>query len=210
MPQDRIPLFPLGVVLFPGAELPLHIFEDRYKEMIAEAIAQEGEFGVVMASEKGLSKIGCSAVVERVLETYPDGRSDILARGRRRFEILFVHQDRSFLEATIEPYDDEDLEIPEDLIRQRALSAWTNLMVLEHGGIPRDLPDPRHPGLSFQLADAIGDLGVRQRVLMIRSERERLELLSNFLPQYVERERAQKSMKRLAPLNGYGKHFYKA
>ncbi len=210
MPQEKLPLFPLGVVLFPGASLPLHIFEERYKEMMAECIAEEKEFGVVMASEKGMSKIGCTAVVEKVLRKYDDGRSDILTRGRRRFEILYLHEERSFLEGTVEAYDDEIEPVPEEAVRQKVLSAWTNLMMVEHGGVPQDLPDARHPQLSFLVAEAVPDLGFRQRLLNSQSENERLELLLAYMPQYAEREKLQKEMKRLAPLNGYGKHFYKA
>src|ERR1700740_1133249 len=86
MQQGLLPLFPLQVVLLPGAELPLHIFEDRYKEMIGEVIRDRLEFGVVLASEKGIVNTGCSATVDKVLRQYPDGRMDILSRGRRRVE----------------------------------------------------------------------------------------------------------------------------
>jgi Lon protease-like protein len=210
MTQDKLPLFPLGVVLFPGSSLPLHIFEERYKEMIGEAIAANREFGVVMASEKGMASIGCTAVVEKVLQRYPDGRSDILTRGKRRFEIRFVHQERSFLEASIDPYEDEDIDTAPELVRQRALSAWTSLMMMEHGGIPGEVPDTRHPQLSFLLADALPDLGIRQQLLQMRSETARLEVLLDQLPEHMQREKLQKEMKRVAPLNGYGKHFYQA
>src|SRR5439155_16695042 len=86
--QGWLPLFPLHVVLLPEAELPLHIFEDRYKEMIAEVLRDKIEFGVVLANERGIVNTGCTAVIERVLREYPDGRLDILALGRRRFEIV--------------------------------------------------------------------------------------------------------------------------
>lgn len=210
MPQDKLPLFPLGVVLFPGAELPLHIFEERYKEMIAEVSSDNREFGVVMASEKGMASIGCSAVVEKVLKRYPDGRSDILVRGRRRFEILFVHQDRSFLEGTVEALPDEDFEEPGDLVKQRVFSAWVGLMVLEHGGVVGEPPDLKHPLLSYLLGEAVPDLNFRQKLLQLRGEKQRMEYLLESLPPYLERERLQKQMKRVAPLNGYGKHFYQA
>lgn len=210
MPQDKLPLFPLGVVLFPGAELPLHIFEERYKEMIAEVSADNREFGVVMASEKGMASIGCSAVVEKVLKRYPDGRSDILVRGRRRFEILFVHEDRSFLEGTVEALPDEDFEEAGDLVKQRVFSAWVGLMVLEHGGVVGEPPDLKHPLLSYVLGEAIPDLNFRQKLLQLRGEKQRMEYLLESLPSYLERERLQKQMKRVAPLNGYGKHFYQA
>src|ERR1700736_5070367 len=87
MQDGLLPLFPLQVVLLPGSQLPLHIFEDRYKEMIAEVLKDQVEFGVVLANEKGIVNTGCTAVIERVLHEYPDGRLDILTIGRRRFEI---------------------------------------------------------------------------------------------------------------------------
>ncbi len=106
MRSDLLPLFPLQVVLLPGAELPLHIFEDRYKEMIREVIRDHTEFGVVLASEKGIVNTGCSATVDQVLRQYPDGRMDILTRGRRRFEIVLLNEERSFLRGSVDFFDD--------------------------------------------------------------------------------------------------------
>src|SRR5467141_509982 len=78
MQPGLLPLFPLQVVLLPGAQLPLHIFEDRYKEMMAEVIRDRLEFGVVLASEKGIVNTGCTATVDKVLRQYPDGRTSPL------------------------------------------------------------------------------------------------------------------------------------
>ena len=99
--QEWLPLFPLQVVLLPSAELPLHIFEERYKEMIREALRDKSEFGVVLASEKGIVNAGCTAAVDKVLREYPDGRMDIMTRGRRRFEILELNEDREFLRGKV-------------------------------------------------------------------------------------------------------------
>src|ERR1700676_3070683 len=74
MREGLLPLFPLQVVLFPGTELPLHIFEDRYREMIGEVLRDKIEFGVILASEKGIVSTGCTATVDSVLRQYPDGR----------------------------------------------------------------------------------------------------------------------------------------
>ena len=81
----------------PGAELPLHIFEDRYKEMIGEVMRDRLEFGVVLANEKGSSIPAARRPIDKVLREYPDGRMDILTRGRRRFEILLLNDERAFL-----------------------------------------------------------------------------------------------------------------
>src|SRR5579864_359158 len=121
MQSHLLPLFPLQVVLLPGAELPLHIFEDRYKEMIAEAIRDRTEFGVVLASDKGIVNTGCTATVDKVLREYPDGRMDIVTRGRRRFEIVMLNDERSFLRGTVDFFDDEESEPPSADLRNRAI-----------------------------------------------------------------------------------------
>src|ERR1700693_6448364 len=112
--QGWLPLFPLQVVLLPDAEPPLHIFEDRYKEMIAEVLRDKIEFGVVLANEQGIVGTGCTAVIERVLREYPDGRLDILTVGRRRFEIVSLNEERSFLRGSVEYFDDEDPGKPDE------------------------------------------------------------------------------------------------
>lgn len=206
MLQDKLPLFPLGVVLFPGAVLPLHIFEDRYKELIGEAIQNQSEFGIVFANERGLANVGCTAVVEEILKRYPDGRMDVLTRGRRRFEIMMIHEERNFLEGSVAGLTDEDIETPDASLKKKALEAWMKWIVLERGSLPAELPDLRRPELSFLLADAVPEVDFRQTILMLRSEKERLEAILDFLPDYVDKERVKRAVKRVAPLNGHSKH----
>ena len=81
-------LFPLEVVLFPGAPLPLHIFEPRYKEMISECLEQKRPFGMVRAQKDSLAEVGCTAVILNVFKKYEDGRLDIATQGKQRFEIV--------------------------------------------------------------------------------------------------------------------------
>jgi len=209
MPQDALPLFPLGVVLFPGAELPLHIFEDRYKEMIEDVMRGDGEFGVVLASEKGMASIGCTAVIDKVLKKYPDGRMDILARGRRRFEIILVDEEKNYLRASVAMVSDEDEKMPSELVKQRVLSAWIKLMVLEHGGMVEEMPSDSRPDLSFVVSQMIPDTEFRQQLLAMRSEEDRMEALASYLPSYLEREKLNRHVRRVAPLNGHAKHAQK-
>ncbi len=206
MPQDTLPLFPLGVVLFPEAELPLHIFEDRYKEMIEDVLREESEFGVVLASEKGMASIGCTAVIEKVLKKYPDGRMDILARGRRRFEIILLDEERNYLRASVAMLADEDSAEASDSVKQRVLSAWVKLMMMEHGGMVEAMPSDNRSELSFVIAQAVPDVEFRQQILSMRSEKDRMDALSNFLPTYLEREKLTRHVRRVAPLNGHAKH----
>ena len=85
MQEELLPLFPLQVVLFPRTALPLHIFEERYKQMIADVQRGHTEFGVVLAGEKGIVNTGCTATVEKVLKKYPDGRMDLITSGPQAF-----------------------------------------------------------------------------------------------------------------------------
>src|ERR1039458_10383971 len=94
MQQELLPLFPLQVVLFPRTALPLHIFEERYKQMIEEVLRGKSEFGVVLAGEKGIVNTGCTATVEKILKKYPDGRMDLLTLGRRRFVIIKTQDEK--------------------------------------------------------------------------------------------------------------------
>jgi len=203
MRSDLLPLFPLQVVLLPGAELPLHIFEDRYKEMIREVTRDHTEFGVVLASEKGIVNTGCSATVDQVLRQYPDGRMDILTRGRRRFEIVLLNEERSFLRGSVDFFDDEDVEPPSLEIRQRAIEGFNQLQSLE-SNTPYDAIDALSSLLSFRLAEPVMDLNFRQLLLAMRSETERLRKLAEFFPVFLNRQRHIQHIKEVGPRNGHG------
>jgi hypothetical protein len=220
MQQGLLPLFPLQVVLFPGGELPLHIFEDRYREMIGEVLRDRVEFGVVLANEKGIVSTGCTATIDRVLKEYPDGRMDILTRGRRRFEILLLNEERSFLRGSVDFFDDEEQADPAapDL-QQRAIEGYNQLQALSSNQpalrqTPLDQPPLSQPWgeagagdsrLSFRLAQPVPDLGFRQTLLGLRRESDRLRQLAEFLPAYVIRQKRIQQVKDIAPRNGHGR-----
>jgi Lon protease-like protein len=198
-----LPLFPLQVVLFPGALLPLHIFEDRYKEMIGEAIKGRTEFGILLATGEGLASIGCTATVEKVLREYPDGRLDILTRGLRRFELLLVNEERSFLRGTVEFLED-DFSEPAPTDREKAIEGY-NLCRKLSSDAPLSPADADNPTLSFVLAEPLADLGLRQTILGARSEADRLKHLADYFPKYLARELHVQKVKSSAPQNGHGK-----
>src|SRR6202451_4847321 len=99
MTDSRIPLFPLNVVLYPGATLPLHIFEPRYKRMIHDCLTHDREFGVILAGEKGVATIGCTAAITQKLKDYDDGRLDILTQGRSVFRALKLLHEKDYHKA---------------------------------------------------------------------------------------------------------------
>lgn len=205
MGTQLLPLFPLSVVLLPATPLPLHIFEDRYKEMMGDIIPARGEFGVVLAKDDGIVNVGCTATVDRVLQRYPDGQLDLVAIGQRRFQVVSIDEEKSYLRAAVEYFNDEEAgEVPLEL-RRKAIAGYQRLRDIEK---PSIIIEPRleGPQLSFQLAQFIADLDKRQTVLSLRSEVERLEFLVTILPDYIlQRERITLA-KRVAPLNGHAKH----
>ncbi len=205
MAVEIIPLFPLSVVLLPSMPLPLHIFEDRYKEMMGEIIPAKSEFGVVFAKDDGIVNIGCTATVERVMRRYDDGRLDLLAIGQRRFQIESLDQEKSFLRAEVEFFNDDDAtEVPLEL-RERASAAYHHLALTDQDSGERTQPSFENTRMSFQLARHIDDFDKRQTVLALRSEIERLEFLVRVIPEYVEKRERIALAKRVAPLNGHAK-----
>ena len=200
MQDGLLPLFPLQVVLLPGAQLPLHIFEPRYREMIADVRASEREFGVVLANDKGIANVGCTATIESVLKEYPDGRLDIMTVGRRRFEVSILNQNKSYLRATVDFFDDtvdDSMGVTPD-VAEAAIHAYRQIS----GDMTAEL-SPRN--LSFRIASCITELEVKQQILQLRSEVERMKRLAEYLPQHALREKHNKTVKDAAPKNGHSK-----
>ena len=120
----EIGLFPLGIVLLPTEQVPLHIFEPRYRELIAECIESEQPFGLVYADDDGLRRTGTLASVVEVVERFDDGRLNIVVEGGERFRLLELTDGRSFHTGTIEPFtDDGDPPDPDDVSRGVGLFA---------------------------------------------------------------------------------------
>ena len=203
MPSRLLPLFPLQVVVFPRTPLPLHIFEERYKEMVGGAIRDNSEFGIVLAKDGGIVNAGCTVTVEKLVQIYPDGRMDVLTRGQRRFEILSLNEEKEYLQAEVNYFDDEDSGDPAPELRDQALAQFQTLMRLP-GSSPRPDPDLADRQLSFQLAHSLPDLDFLSSLLRHRSETERLKQLNHYLAQYIPRQRIVERMKELAPTNGHG------
>lgn len=175
----KIPLFPLDMVLFPGVPLPLHIFEDRYREMIAECVRTDTPFGVVRAQQDGLSVVGCTARIVRLLSQYPDGRSDVLTQGVDRFEIEQLDDTRSFLQAEVDLLPDEGVEASR-AAREECVALHFEMRALtaeDDTGMHLNLDAP----VVYLLASALPiDLGFHQALLSMRCDAERTEMLLTF------------------------------
>ena len=190
--------------MLPGTPMPLHIFEERYKEMVGEAIEANTEFGIVQAGDRGVLNIGCSVVVEKVMERYDDGRMDIVVRGRRRFEIMLLDEEKAYLRGSVQFFDDDMGE--EDAPADMKALAIAGLNALRNVGGSQEIvvPDHRDRQLSFRVAWFISDLTFRQTLLAMRSETERLRHINAFLPEYIARVRRTTHAQKVAPTNGHG------
>jgi Lon protease-like protein len=177
--SSLVPLFPLELVLLPGVTLPLHIFEPRYKEMIAECLEQQKPFGVVRASPEGVADIGCTAEIMSVTKKYDDGRMDIMARGLERFEVIQVNEDREFLQAEIAVVEDGPEKPPTEMVTQ---AVRLHAEIVKLAGTEPSGPDDHASNLSFLLAGSLPlDLDFKQNLLSTLSEAKRLEAVVGYL-----------------------------
>lgn len=196
-----LPLFPLDVVLLPGTRLPLHIFEPRYKEMIGECLANESPFGVVRALEEGLAEFGCTAEIITVAKEYPDGRLDLVAAGRVRFEVLEINEERSFLRAQVLLVADEPGAPAQDEV-ERAVQLHGQILSLV--GAEQDIAAAAPSILSFYLAGSLPlDLDFKQKLLGIRSESLRITALTAYLETILPNLRRAARARRTAGGNGH-------
>jgi Lon protease-like protein len=175
MEEILLPLFPLELVLLPEEPLPLHIFEERYREMIGECLRAKTsgfgrqDFGVVLAKGQEISNVGCSAQIVTITRKYDDGRMDILTVGKRRFEILLTNEEKSYLRASVEFFDDEDSDTPGETEAKNAVRLFREIMrrLRQASEMPVHLSQPyRH--LSFRLAASLPlALEFKQRLLSL-------------------------------------------
>lgn len=203
-----LPIFPLELVLLPGAILPLHIFEPRYREMIGECLTQKREFGVVRVEtrtetkEQRLADIGCTAQITSVAKTYDDGRLDILVRGSQRFEILRVDTSRAFLQADILNLHDESAPSTADDMT-RAIALHGEILTLA-GAQPESSATIQEGLLSFHLASSLPlDLDFKQHLLETRSESERIHALIAFFESILPNLRRATQVRKKAGGNGH-------
>ena len=138
--MSELGLFPLGVVLLPTEQIPLHIFEDRYQELIGECLEEEREFGLIYADDDGLRDIGTRAAITDVLERFDDGRLNIVVEGRERFRLVELTTGRSFHTGVVEPVED-DLDEADPSEKQKALDLFARLVELTGAEVEAPTPD---------------------------------------------------------------------
>ncbi len=213
----ELPLFPLGVVLFPGAPLPLHIFEDRYRKMLEDIRARDNLFGISYfdSSASGLDfppvgHIGCVADVREAQEL-PDGRSNILTVGLVRYQVdSYEEAKEAYLVGRVSFFEDQS---EDDELLGSAAKDVTNLflriarsvrMINDERAATPELPETEPEQLSFLVASAIElDLNVKQELLELRSTSERLERLRDLLTRTVGGYEERARIHEMARGNGH-------
>jgi Lon protease-like protein len=189
------------VVLLPGTPLPLHIFEPRYKEMIGECLANDAPFGVVRALDEGIAEVGCTAEIITVTKEYPDGRMDLIAEGRKRFEVLELNQERSFLRAEVLLVPDEPNAAAQE---EKVRAIQLHLEILSLAGAVQDLSAADQNQLSFYLAGSLPlDLDFKQKLLAMRSEGERIQAVAGYLEGILPKLRRVAQTREKAGGNGH-------
>jgi len=193
---SRIPLFPLDVVLLPGAQLPLHIFEPRYKTMIARCLDERLEFGLIFASNGAVATAGCTAEITQKLKEYPDGRIDILTEGRAVFHLKELLDEKEYYEGDVEYPEDGPLHADPEQGAQ-LIEIFGKCHLLLFGQTWKDASPGDAAILSYRMAALLPmELEKRQSLLEMRSESDRRETvlrwMEAFLPKLAERQRARK------------------
>jgi Lon protease-like protein len=185
MRPDRISLFPLNVVLLPGALLPLHIFEPRYRRMVRECLDAKLPFGMLLALPNGVAHVGCSAEILEVAKRYEDGRMDILTVGRDPYRIVNLFTDDPLLAGTVDYLEDKESTIDVQN-RNGLIELYEVCHTLLFSGMPANLAQSPSEILSFAIAAALPfDLLWKQQILELRSEAERQDRLLRYLREWV-------------------------
>lgn len=203
---DSLPLFPLDLVLYPDEELPLHIFEERYKELTQYCLDHDVPFGVVRAEDDELAPVGTTARIQNVVNRYADGRLDILAQGEERFRLQTVYDEKSYHTADVTIVEDDPE--PADLdLKERAITQHMKLLELAGRTVRPDLYDNVEK-LSFVLAqNAALEEKQKQQVLERTSEADRIRYLIDHFEELIPRIEEKSDVQRRIRSNGHFKDF---
>ena len=201
---ERFPLFPLGLVLLPQELVPLHIFEERYKQMIAECLESDSEFGIVWLSDDGLRDVGCSARIERVIERFDDGRVNILVVGAQPFRLLRRIDDMAFPAGDVELLEDFAPDGDPDLV-EKAQARYAELVEKA----TEEKPDPDE----IAALDAYGMAATvehppeaKQALLELRAENDRLRMVEEMFRTAIKRVAYAEEAAERAQTNGSVPH----
>lgn len=197
-----LPLFPLDLVLFPDEAIPLHIFEPKYRDLVAYCLAEGAPFGIVRFHEGRLEDVGCTVRIRDVIEEHEDGSSDILVLGEERFRIQEVDRSRSYQSAEIELLPDAPKDtVAED--RERLIAQHIKLLELA-GRTPSPSTYEDRERLSYFIGRNAGlSVEQRQQLLEMRAEAQRVHFLVTHLEEFIPAVEQAEHVRQKITSNGH-------
>lgn len=201
-----IPIFPLGLVMFPFSFQTLHIFEERYKEMINTCIQEEKEFGIVYYDGKDISNIGTSCKISSIIDKFDDGRINLIVEGNKRFKINDLISDKSYLQADIDFFDDEyeTSGIELEKVSKESLSLLENIISFFDKDYSEYIKNLDVKAISFLIiANSELSNNEKQKFLEMINTKERLEKGKKVLEIIIERMDYTKRISKIINSNGY-------
>ena len=206
--ETIIPIFPLGLVLLPEMFLPLHIFEERYKSMMKACMEQSMEFGIVYFIGKQFQTKGCTARIVEILKRYDDGRLDIMTQGENRFAIKELFDEKPYLQAKVEFFDDQPEENTSAENFQKL--AQRGIQMLRQINTTTDQYENNQftgrldiKSVSFSIAASDGfSFEEKQQFLGMTSTLQRLRKAVKALEKIVERQSITREIERIIGGNG--------
>jgi Lon protease-like protein len=201
-----IPIFPIAIVIYPGSRYPLHIFEERYRNMVRYSMKLDEPFGIIIYENDSLGRIGTKVKIESITKQYPDGSFDVIVSGHERFVMKTIKENSiGFFEADVEDYEDiftgnyTDLEIELIEIFQ---------IVIEKASYKLDTDF--FEGLlsskskSFKIAEKAGlSLKQQQKLITLQNEGERIDFLIEHFKKVSSDLDSSESIRQIMLNDGY-------
>ena len=202
----RLPLFPLGLVLYPTERVPLHIFEPRYRKMTEVCLATDRPFGIVFFDEGAMAQVGCTARIAHVLQRFEDGRMDLLIGGETRFEVIDVYDDEPYLTADVKTIDEPD-EPPGQDNQERVITQHMRLLELAGRRVRPSLYENQSL-LSYLIAPNAGlTPQQKQKILELLSESQRISYLILHFETLIPKVERMDELRRKIQSNGHFRDF---
>jgi Lon protease-like protein len=206
-----LPLFPLQLVVYPGEKLNLHIFEERYKQLISECFNGTKAFGIVSYFKENVQDYGTEAEVTAIEKIYPDGRMDVRIKGIRTFKIdeFFEKSENALYPAGMVSFEHEYMQYPLHELAQEETSKKLKEILIKLSQIldvSKNLIPSKQQNMSFSIAHYLGmPLEKEYELLLTNHENERQELLIEYLETALPDIKKRERMKSIIALNGHFK-----
>jgi len=175
----KIPLFPLNLVALPKEKIPLHIFEEKYKNMISDCISNKKPFGIIQIKDKKMANIGCSMNVYKVLKKYNNGEYDIICKGVERFKINKIDKQNDLWYAEVSFFNEDYKSINKEFFDQ-ILDKYLKILISSNAKINIQNEVDKKNSFDFT-KNVILPRQIKQIFLNLNNEKERLEFINQFL-----------------------------